>query len=191
MSITEILSNSFFKSIFIPILLALLSALLEYTLGLAKGRSNQNSQYRVWVKEQDSNTPRSYIKSLNFIRSENNFIHVENLISPEWSEFGSVANSLIIGAFAVDITSLIDFHSINQTNSNVLVNQTSPILIGVILLIHLFLLLLISLFLILNNQTSPLQQSQKNNYVKLAILSGLIAMFLAYFATDIPDIINF
>jgi hypothetical protein len=184
--------DSFVKSIIIPLVLTIASTGMEYLSALPKGKASKDRIYRVWIPETNSSSSSNLTSSsttsatlssavinppdlqhftpraIDFLHSRSDFTHVETLITKEFSDFGSVAINLIIGAFAVDITSLLD------------ANNTSTIT-GVVILVHLLFLIAILGCLLLNNMTEPINTAEKNRYVKLAILFGLIAMTIAFF----------
>jgi hypothetical protein len=192
-----ILGNVFVTSILVPLILTGISTVLEYSSALVKGKANKDRIYRVWIQETpvnpgsatalssgstgNSTTANSAVasvpriepyspRSIDFLYSRSDFIHVEPLISHEWSDFSSVAINLIVGAFAVDITSLL------SPNSN-------SFLTAFVILGHLTVLGAIFLLLTSSNLTEPSQMKRKNKYVMLAIILGLIAMVIAFLAT--------
>jgi hypothetical protein len=192
-----LLSNVFVTSILVPLILTGISTVLEYSSALVKGKASQDRIYRVWIQESNPNSATALPsssnrsstttnpnvasapkvepyspRSIDFLYSRSDFTHIEPLISHQWSDFSSVAINLIVGAFAVDIASLL------SPNSN-------SFLTAFIILGHLTVLGAIFLLLTSNNLTEPSQIKTKNKYVMLAIILGLIAMIIAFLATPV------
>lgn len=90
------------------------------------------------------------------------------MISLDLSDFGTLGIDLIIGAFAVDIASLIN-------------KSSDSTLIGIVLLGHLCMLIGIVLFLALGHLASPEDKFEKRGRAAAAIGLGLLAMIIAFF----------
>jgi len=164
----------FMTSVGVPTILTLASAILEV---IVKGISNDDEPYyRVWIEDTNDNKIRASDENITFIKNGNSgLIEIEPKTSlKSISNFGSVAISLIIGAFTVDITSLLDEKGISKK-------------IGGALLSHLLCLIAILLCLTTIHQMSYVSQTNFKNYkgrwVLIAIILGFIAMMSAFFST--------
>jgi len=164
-----LLQNIFVKAIIIPVVLAVAAALLELICGLAKGKSDGQRKFRVWTQKQENNgtIPISH-QNLDDIRKNKNIVDIELMVNVDITNFSMVAIDLIIGAFAVDITSLIN-------------TSTVPTIIGYVLIAHLMMLIGIVLFLMLSTSVPPEAHTLRKIEALIAIGLGVLAMMIAFF----------
>ena len=168
-----ILQNVFVKAIVIPILFACAAALLESTAALVKGRSRGDRKFRVWIREQQEGSS-SVIspmlgQSLAAIRKREDIVDIDPMVSLDVADFASLGLDLVIGAFAIDVASLLDV-------------QGDPIMIGYVLVGHVFALIGIILFVMLNQLARPDEQKMKRIRATIAIGLGLVAMMISFLA---------
>ncbi len=169
----EILQNTFVKAIVVPIILAIAATLLEAASALVKGKCKGQQKFRIWVKQKEPDNNVIIVpilgQTLQTIQKRKDIVDVETMVNFDLADFGTLGIDLIIGAFAVDVASLIN------TKSN-------TILIGYILIGHVLMLIGIVLFLALGHLASPEEQSEKRGRAAVAISLGLVAMMIAFFA---------
>lgn len=173
----NLLQNIFFKTIIIPIILTLGSTGLESISALVKGSARGDYKYKLWIKEKRNGSENEVWplpnQSIDNIAAGKipDIVEIEPMFSFDLSEYGSLAINLIMGAFTVDITSLID-------------KQGSPVNVGGLLVIHVLLLIGILGALTWRYNASPNEIKRKRNSVLLAITLGFLAMFSAFLATS-------
>jgi hypothetical protein len=164
---TALFENTFVRTIVIPLLLTIFTALVEYQLKLVNGRADGKFEYVAWIRQKEldgSNriVPRpqqSLEKIIDDVKSNRyRLVKVEQMFSFKLSEFNSLAIDLVIGALAVDIASL--FNTVNRQEN-----------IAGIIVAHIGMMVTVQLLLI---------QSQKTHFQKV-----LIREFLAFFAISV------
>lgn len=168
-----ILQNIFVKAIVVPIILAVAATLLEIASALVKGRCKEERKFRIWIRQEQADSSTTLVallgQSLQDIRTRNDVVDIETMVSFDIADFGSLGIDLIIGAFAVDIASLIDARG-------------DPRVIGIVLVGHILLLTGIVIFLMLSHHDTPEEQKNKRIKVAIAIGLGLFAMIVAFLA---------
>lgn len=169
------LQNVLLKAILIPFSLAFASAALDLTSALVRGRGQGAYKFRLWIELPTSSShPKRIVpllnQSLDDIQTRTDVIDVDCTVNFDLANLGSVAINLIIAAFTVDITILIE-------------ETSQPKSVGFVLLIHLLLLIGIVISLMFSEHTNPKEINQKRISVAFAILFGLAAMIAALFAS--------
>ena len=168
-----ILQNVFVKAIIVPVLLALAAAILETTVALVRGISKDESKYFAWVEKQNSDGTSRIIRvtdqTFTDLQSRQDVLEIEQMVSFDVANFSTLGLDLVVGAFAVDVASLI-----NATG-----NTTT---VGFVLTGHFLMLIGILLFTVLNQLTSPNDLSTKRVRALISIGLGILAMMLAFFA---------
>lgn len=167
-----VLQNVFFKAIIIPIVLTIAAALLESATALVKGKCKGQYKYRAWIRQQQPDESTILVpllgQSLETIRARKDVVEIEPMVNFDLADFGSLGIDLIIGAFAVDVASLVD-------------GRANPTITGYVLIGHLLMLIGIILFLMLSHLSTPREQSDKRSRAAAAIGLGLVAMMIAFF----------
>jgi hypothetical protein len=170
-----ILQNLFFRAILVPILLTIAAALLETAANLAKGRSIGQYKYRIWARQKQADGSDTLVSLRNLSLEtilesyRTTVVNIEQMVSFDVAEYGSLGIELMIGAFAVDIVSLINA-------------SCDPTITGYILIGHLLSLIGVVLFVMLNHLASPEEQSSKRIRALISISLGMSAMMIAFFA---------
>jgi hypothetical protein len=169
----EIIQNSFFRSIIIPILFTFAAALFDSTTALVKGRCKGIYKYRAWVRQEHRNGHVTISpmmgQSLATVRERSDIVDIDTMVNFDIADFGSVGVDLIVGSFAVDIASLLRA-------------QNDPTRIGYILIMHLFSLIGILMFLMLSQLSGPDEQKSKRILSSIAIGLGIVAMMVSFLA---------
>jgi len=167
-----IFQNIFVKAIAVPVILAVAAALLEATSALVRGKSKGQYKYRVWIRQQQPDNTSTIVpllgQSLQSLPKLRNLVEVEQMVNFDIADFGSLGIDLIIGAFAVDVASLIDVRS-------------NPTVSGYVLIAHLLMLIGIVMFIMLSQLATPEELTAKRTRVAVAIGLGLLAMMTAFF----------
>lgn len=165
-----ILQNTFVKAIIVPIILAFVAASAEAICALVKGRSKGQYRFRVWIRQQQEDSTSVvalHNQSLETIRERDDVVDIDSMASFNIADFSTVGIDLAIGAFAVDVASLIE----GRGNSTI---------ITYLLVAHLG-LLLGTMGFVMASQLSPPDDEKARRYSSLiAILIGLAAMILAF-----------
>lgn len=168
-----ILQNTFVKAIIIPILFALAAALFESTAALVKGRGKGEYKFRVWIRQQHQNGNVTISpmlgQSLAVVRKRLDIVDIDSMASFDVGDFASLGVDLVVGAFAVDIASLISA-------------QGDPTRIGYVLVMHIFALIGIIMFVMLNQLAGPDEQKPRRVRASVAIGLGLVAMMISFLA---------
>jgi hypothetical protein len=171
----EIFQNTFFRSIFIPIILTCASALLEIISMLVKGKSNGGNRYRVWVQQDQPDGTKFTIaiphQSIDQISGRSGIVEIEQMVNLDVTDFKALGINLMLGAFSVNIASLVG----NPTTTN-------PRMTGFVLFGQLLLLVGVLLFTILCYLVPPENNSLRKRYISASILLGLIAMMISFFS---------
>ena len=122
-----ILQNVFVRAIIVPIVLACAAALLECIATLAKGRSKGQYKFRVWIEQKlDDGTTRPvplHGQSIGAIHARDDIVDIEPMVNFDVANFASLGIDLVVGAFAVDIASLIQAQSDMTITGYVLIVQ--------------------------------------------------------------------
>jgi hypothetical protein len=168
----DFIRNPFVKSIIFPIIFAVTGAILEAITALVKGKCNGNRKYRIWVREAESEASALAVpllnQSIDTIRTHNNIVEIEQMVNFDISDFGGIGIKLIIGAYAIDIISLVG-------------TQSDPNTISILLLVHLFFLMGIVYFIMNRHLASPEQLNLKRNRAAFSIGLGIFAMAITFF----------
>ena len=168
------MQNVLLKAIFIPFSLAFAAAALDLVSALVRGTSDGPYKFRLWIEQPPSSShPKRVVpllkQSLDDIQTRTDVVDVDSAVSLDLANLGSVAINLIIAAFTVDITYLID-------------ETGQPTSVGFVLLIHLLLLIGIVISLMLSEHVNPGEVNKKRIRVAFAIILGLMAMIAALLA---------
>jgi hypothetical protein len=173
MNLQEILQNTFVKSIFIPILLTCASALLEITSVLVKGKSQGKNRYRIWIQQKQADGSKLTIaiphQSIDQIAGQSDVVEIEQMVSLDVTDFRSLGINLMLGAFSVDIASLME-------------KPTNPRMTGFVLFGHLLMLIGVLFFTILGQLIPPEDESTRKRHTLSSIVLGLVAMIVAFFS---------
>jgi|GEM_PF-6572662 len=174
----ELLGNLFIRSIVIPIFLALTVAYLKPTVDLVKGRMKQCSgdpqdhcKFRIWVGANGRPPYRPITdQSIRHIVQTHKLDTVAIQPLPDFSfgELATVGLDLLVGAFAIDLASLIAS------------NPTQVSLFPMIFMLHLVLFVPIILVQMLNHLDSPGLSQARNRRAVISLGLGLVAMMTAF-----------
>ncbi|MFW9917282.1 MAG: hypothetical protein ACFFGZ_16880, partial [Candidatus Thorarchaeota archaeon] len=141
---------------------------------LVKGKRSGQMRYMAWLRKQNGSGNETFVRlpdqSLEDIRSNKEIVEIDLMVSFEIADFTSIGISMVIGAFAVDIATLV-----NATGN--------PVITGYLLFGHLMMLIGILLSTMLSKLVPPQDNTNKNVKSGVAISLGILAMMLAFFAT--------
>lgn len=168
-----LLGNPFFKAVVVPVFLALAAALLEASAALVRGKVRGSHKFRVWINQAQPDKSMSVVplqgQSLHALRAMDGVVDIDDMVSFDLAAFGTVGIDLIIGTFAVDITTLID-------------GQGNSVKLGYLVFAHLMMLVGIVMFLMLANLAGPHELKSKRVRAGVAVGLGLIAMMTSFMA---------
>lgn len=162
----------------VPVLLSVAAVLFQLASALVKGKKKGEYKFRIWIKQPQQDGSSNIVpllgQSLESVRLRNDIVDVDIMSSFDIADFSSIGISLVIGAFSVDIASLI-------------ANKGNPIIIGYVVLGHLFLLIGVLLFVMLCHMTEPKVIGVESKSLLLkrsraitAIGLGFLAMMTAF-----------
>jgi len=169
----DILQDPIVRAITIPIIFALAAALFESTAALVKGRSKGDYKFRIWVRQDDGNGHSTIAavqgQSISSILRHTDIVDIDSMVSFDLADFATLGIDLVVGAFAIDVASLLS-------------SDVSPTSIGLALVMHVFALIGIIMFVMLTQLANPTEVKTKRIRASVAIGLGLIAMMISFLA---------
>jgi len=163
--------NNTVLSILIPGLFVLSAAFFEVTCNLSKGTGS--NLYRCWIKRMSSDGSHRLLPISNLSLTDvkslgDKVVRIEQSVSFDPAEYGSIGIDLIIATFVIDALSLLA-NQVNMSNITLLISA------------HFAALISIGFFVALNHVTSPGKRIKKRFLALFAIAIGAISLGSTFF----------
>ncbi|MEW6030420.1 MAG: hypothetical protein ACOYZ8_08010 [Chloroflexota bacterium] len=176
--IETLFQNIFVRTIIVPLLLTIFTALLEYQLKIMNGKGNGDYRYTAWVQQKEIDGsirivpyPQQSLEKIidDVKRRKIRLVGIDSMFIPSFMEFGTLALNLVMGAMAVDIASLL---SVNNNRG----------VTGGLIVAHIGMLITVQLLLTTSSMKSPIKSIASEFQAIIAIALGFVAMAITFFA---------
>jgi len=162
-----------FAAIVVPIIIVFMAGLVEFvTSWSTKGRSKY--PLRIWTSEVGDEEWRwepADVDRLVTLQEHKEIQHIEPTVRFSIASFSSLGLDLVMGAYAIDVASLIQ-------------NEGAPTYLGIAVIVQLVMLIAVVCCMQINQSTPPYQPVSGKLSALGAIFFGLVAMMSSFLALD-------